>query len=157
MRLDKTSLQPCPRERTRPVARSGARSGARRAPEVVERELAGRLAAALGTMVDVPPGPQQARPLGIEQYDEGLRHRVDVETEVGAPPRGCGVAVQIEALQDAPKAHPVGIEQPSAVARLQDERFHDWIIAQKRDDQPSAVLRLHDDRSRVTGLPRFVR
>jgi hypothetical protein len=43
------------------------------------------------------------------------------------------------------------------VARLQDERFHAWIIARKRDDQASTVLRLCDDPWTVAGLPRFVR
>jgi hypothetical protein len=67
------------------------------------------------------------------------------------------VAVEVKALQDAPEAHPFGIEEPSAVAGLKNERFHAWIIAQKRDDQPSTALRLCDDRSRVADLPRFVR
>ena len=95
-------------------------------------------------------------PFGVEQHHEGLRHRVDVEPEVGAPTGGRRVAVQIEALQDAPEAHPFGIEEPGAVTGLQDERFHGWIIAQKRDDQPSTVLRLCDDRM-ASGRPATLR
>ena len=34
------------------------------------------------------------------------------------------MVVEVKALQDAPEAHPVGIEEPGAVAGLQNKRFH---------------------------------
>ena len=94
-------------------------------------------------------GAEHARPhpdLLAALRDERLRDRIHLQPVVRPPRGGGGVGVQGESLQDAPEAHPFGIEEPSAVARLQDERFHAWIIAQKRDDQPSTVLRLCDDR-----------
>lgn len=54
--------------------------------------------------------------------------------------------VQVEALQDPPESHPIGIEEPCAVAGLQDEGFHAWIFTPKTDENDSAVLRFDDDR-----------
>lgn len=120
-------------------------SGARRAAQLFEGQLAGCLPTALRAVIDVTPRPEKARSLGIQQDDERLRDRVDVEPEVGAPTSGGQVAVEIETLEDAAKAHPFGIEQPGAVTGLQNERFHAWIIAPEGDDQDSTVLRFRDD------------
>src|ERR1019366_9320191 len=47
--------------------------------------LARGFPAALRTMLDVAPRPEQTRAFGVQQDHEGLRHRLDVEAEVGAP------------------------------------------------------------------------
>src|ERR1700722_3803593 len=68
------------------------------------------------------PRAEKARALGIEQNDERLRDRVDLKSVIGAPRRGGGVSIESEALQHAPKAHLLGIEDPRAVAGLKDEQ-----------------------------------
>src|ERR1700733_10369716 len=68
------------------------------------------------------PRPEQARALRVEQHHERLRYRVDLQAVVGAPRGGGSVGVEREALQDAPEAHPVSVEDPGAVAGLEDEQ-----------------------------------
>jgi hypothetical protein len=113
------------RARISPVPQSAKQlSGAGRTSQFIEGQLPGGLPAALRTVLHVPPRPQQTRALGVEQHHKRLRHRIDVEPEIGPPTGRCRVAIQIEALQDASKSHSIGIEEPRAVTRLQNERFH---------------------------------
>src|ERR1700684_2842801 len=95
-RGDGPSPEPHPNRRI--GARAGPGSGASGATEVVEGQLAGGLSAALCAAIDMAPRSEQTRAFGVEQHDEGLRYRIDVESEVGAPTGGRRVAVQVQAL-----------------------------------------------------------
>jgi hypothetical protein len=55
------------------------------------------------------------------------------------------VIVQVKALQDPSESHPIGVEEPGAVAGLQNEGFHGWIFTPKTDEIDTGVLRSHDD------------
>lgn len=135
------------------VVRRMGGSGASCAPQLFKGELAGCLPTALSAVVDVTPGPEQAGALVIQQNNERLGYRVYVQPEIRTPTGRCRVALQIETLQDTTKAHPLRIEEPSAVTRFQDERFHGWIIAPERDEQDSGALRFREDRREREDLP----
>src|SRR5579872_7066202 len=72
-----------------------------RAAQLVDGELGCGVATALGTVLDVSPRPQQPRPLRIEQHDEGLGQRVELQTEIRAPGRRRIPSVEVQSLQDA--------------------------------------------------------
>ena len=91
-----------------------------RAPQLVQRELGGLVAAALGTVLDVAPGAQQPGALGIEQDDERLRDGVDLEPVIGAPRGGGVMRIERQALQHPAEAELLGVEDPRAVAGLED-------------------------------------
>jgi hypothetical protein len=52
----------------------------------------------------------------------------------------------VQALQDPAETHPFGVEEPGAVAGLQNKGFHTRIIALKTDENDTGVLRFRDDR-----------
>src|SRR3984885_9580074 len=100
---------------------AAARSGQRSAAKLVQRELGSLVPATLRAVLDVSPRTEQSRPLGVQEDAEGLRDGVDLEPVVGPPGRRRSVRVQRKTLQDAPEAHPIGVEDPRAVAGLQNE------------------------------------
>src|SRR5580658_2417652 len=103
-----------------PVARGRALSERGRS-QFVDRELGRCLAPALWAVLHVTPRSQQARPLGVQEHDERLGDRVELEAEV-RPPGGRGVArVEVEPLQDPAEAHARRVKEPGAVAGLEDD------------------------------------
>lgn len=137
---------------------AGRKTGSARgsSAKLVERELGGRLTPALRAVLDVTPGTQEPAPLGVQHDDEGLRILVQLEAEVGPPGGGRIPGVEIQSLQDAAKPHAPGVEEPGAVAGLEDERhvrglFHAPILPQGNDKSASARLRL-DDGMRATEI-----
>ena len=88
--------------------------------------------------------------LRVEQDDEGLRHRVDVEPEVGRANRwtqggypGPGPSGRAESASVRYRRARCCDRTPGRAVPFVDHR-------RKRDDQPSTVLRLCDDRRAVT-------
>jgi hypothetical protein len=118
-------------------------------PEFVQRELGRGVTTTLRAVFDVAPRTEQTGALGIQHHHEGLRVHVELETEVRPPGRRRIPSIKVQSLQDAAKAHPGGIEEPCAVARLEDERhvgrlFHTSILPQRSDKSTSGRLRLGD-------------
>lgn|ERR1035441_2902718 len=116
--------------------RSGSAEGCD--AELVERKLGRRLPAALGAVLDVSPRAQETGPVRVEHDHEGLRVRIELESEVGPPGRGRIPGVEVQSLQDAAKTHARGVEKPGAVARLENERhigdlFHTAILPEGND------------------------
>src|ERR1039458_7941326 len=100
-------------------------------------------------MLDMAPRTQEAGTLRVEHDHEGLRIGVELESEVGPPGRGGIPGVEVEPLQDAAKTHPRAVEEPRAVARLEDERhigrlLHSAILPEGNDKSATGRLRLDD-------------
>src|SRR5579864_9119954 len=96
--------------------------------DFVERQLSGCPPTALRTVIGVAPRSQQTAPLRVEHDHEGLRVGIDVETEVRPPFCGRRMAADIGAPEEAPEPHALGVEEPGAIARLDDDRFHPTIM-----------------------------
>ena len=94
------------------------------------------MATALGAICRVPPRTQQSGAVGIEKHYEVLTLPVNLESEVGPPLCGHLTRPVPEALQDPFKAHPLRVEEPGAVTRLEDDRVHETIVANDPVRQP---------------------
>ena len=70
----------------------------------------------------------------------------------GLQPVEAGWLSKVQPLEHAPEAHALGIEQPGAVAGLQDKRFHGWIIARQRVEHTAGVFRLGDESQSCAAL-----
>jgi hypothetical protein len=92
--------------------------------EVSQRELRCCLTTALGAVLDVTPAPEQASTLRIEQHDERLRKGVDLHAVAGLPLGGGRAGVMICAFYDPAKSRVLHVDDPRAVARLDDDLFH---------------------------------
>jgi hypothetical protein len=93
-------------------------------PEVAQRYLGRDLQTALCAISCVTPRPQKTRAVLCEENRKVFALRVDFEAEIW-PPIGRHVPrTRLEPLQDSPEPHSFGVEQPGAVARLEDKRFH---------------------------------
>jgi hypothetical protein len=101
----------------------GKRSATDGRPEISERELRGGLAAALGTMLNVPPATKQPGAFRIQQHHEGLGQWVDLHP-VARLPLGGGGGVMIRTLDQPTEPRMVHVDNPGAVARLDDDLFH---------------------------------
>jgi hypothetical protein len=95
-------------------------------------------------MFHVAPASEETGPLRIEQNHERFRHGVDLQTEAG-PPRRRGLSgTRIEPLQDSPEPRVLEVDDPCAVARLNDHGFHTVIVPLKCRIQTAESLRSCD-------------
>lgn len=70
------------------------------------------------------PAPQQPRALRIQQHDEGLGQRVDLNAVAGLPLGGRWAGRMVRCLDHSTKAGVLPVDDPSAVARLDDDLIH---------------------------------
>jgi hypothetical protein len=128
-------------------ARWGPRRSARRSrPQIVKRQLCGRIATTLRAVFDVPPRAQEPRSFGVEQHHKGLGIGVELKSKI-RPPAGRGIfRVEVQPLEDPAKPHAMRVEDPRAVAGLEDERnirsgFHNRIMPEEHDESAAGALR----------------
>jgi len=69
------------------------------------------------------PGPEQASPVFMQDDHEGVRPRIEVQSEVGSPSGGRWLSGDREALQQALESLVLAIEDPDRVARLHNHRI----------------------------------
>ena len=79
---------------------------------------------ALHTIFRVSPRSYLVGSVWIERDDKGLALRIKMKLAVGPPFRGNGLVPNFDVLEDAAEAHPILVNDPGAVARLQDDRLH---------------------------------
>jgi hypothetical protein len=102
-------------------------------------------APALSAVLGVPPATEQARPLRIEDHGEGLGVGRYLERMVGAPIRGHLKMALVASGEQTTEHHPIGVEVPGAVTRLEDQWFHDYIIDLQPGNGLAEVLHFDDN------------
>ena len=95
--------------------------------EVAEGKLRGGLAATLGTVLNVPPASKEPGAFRIQQHHEGLGQRIDLHP-VARLPFGGGRGVMIRTLDQPTEPRMVHVDDPGAVAGLNDDLFHEVSI-----------------------------
>jgi hypothetical protein len=104
------------------------RSAADGGTEIPERELGGRLTATLSTVLNVAPASQQSRSLWVEEHHERLGQRIDLYPVTGLPLGRRWARAMFGTLDDPTESRIVHVDDPSAVARLNDNLIHNTSI-----------------------------
>jgi hypothetical protein len=114
--------------------------------QVAQRHLGRDLLTALRAICCVTPRPQKSRAVLCQENRKVFALRVDFEPEIGSPIGRNVPRTRLEPLQDSPEPHFFGVEQPGAVARLEDKRFHVPILVAVPCNFLGTGLQLCDDR-----------
>ena len=92
--------------------------------KIAQRQLRGCFASTLGTVVDMAPASQQASSFGVQEHHERLGQRIDLDPVAG-PPLGRGRAGGgRRTLHQTPEPRMLHVDDPRAVAGLDDDLFH---------------------------------
>ena len=83
------------------------------------------MGAALCAVARMAPRAKQPGTVGVEKDHEVLTLLVDLESEIRSPLSGHPSRPGLEPLQGPSESHPLRVEEPGAVTRLEDDRVHE--------------------------------
>jgi hypothetical protein len=95
------------------------------ATNVLQREFSRFVTSALSAVLGVPPRSDHARSVWIQVNGESLGHRIKLEIPIWAPFGGHRSIFIPCGLQNAAELHVARVEDPGAMARLQNDDVHD--------------------------------
>ena len=95
------------------------------ATNVLQREFSRFVTPALSAVLGMPPRSNHARSGWIQVNGESLGLRINLETPIWAPFGGYRSIFNLYGLQDAAELLVLSVEDPGAMARLQNDDVHD--------------------------------
>ena len=95
-----------------------------RLTNILHRQLGRLVAGTLRAVVRVSPRSDEPAPISLEIHAERLGLFVDLEVRIGAPLGGDAAVRDTDVLEDPAEPHSIRVEDPGAVARLDDHDVH---------------------------------